>query len=73
MKLVDKFDDRYQFLANDDTIFYFCTTQDAPRKRIIAIDIETNEITEIIGEHPKNVIRAADAIGIVCKLHISEL
>jgi prolyl oligopeptidase len=39
VELLDDFDGGYHFLANEGSVFYFHTTADAPRGRIIAIDI----------------------------------
>lgn len=36
--LLDKFDAAYNVLGNDGSVFYFQTTHDAPRWRIVAID-----------------------------------
>lgn len=41
--LLDEFDAAYHLLGNDGTVFYFQTTRDAPRWRIIAVDAETPE------------------------------
>jgi prolyl oligopeptidase len=40
IRLLDDADASYDFIGNDGPIFYFQTTLDAPRKRIIAIDSE---------------------------------
>jgi prolyl oligopeptidase len=40
IRLLDKADAGYDFLGNIDSIFYFRTDLDAPRGRIIAIDIQ---------------------------------
>ena len=40
IRLLDDADASYDFVGNDGPIFYFQTTLDAPRKRIIAIDSE---------------------------------
>ncbi|HEY6539830.1 MAG TPA: prolyl oligopeptidase family serine peptidase, partial [Ktedonobacteraceae bacterium] len=40
IRLLDDADASYEFVGNDGPIFYFQTTLDAPRKRIIAIDSE---------------------------------
>ena len=40
IRLLDDADASYDFVGNDGPIFYFQTTLDAPRKRIIAIDTE---------------------------------
>src|SRR5262249_3470357 len=37
--LIDNFDHEYTFIDNDGPIFYFKTDRDAPRGRVIAIDI----------------------------------
>ncbi|TFW28893.1 prolyl oligopeptidase family serine peptidase [Massilia horti] len=37
--LIDNFDAAYDFIDNVGTVFYFTTDRNAPRKRIVAIDI----------------------------------
>ncbi len=37
--LIENFDHEYSFIGNDGTTFYFVTDLEAPRKRIVAIDI----------------------------------
>lgn len=37
--LIDSFDNEYSFIENDGPIFYFKTDYEAPRSRVIAIDI----------------------------------
>jgi prolyl oligopeptidase len=39
VKLLDKADARYDFIGNNGSIFYFNTDLDAPRGKIIAIDV----------------------------------
>ncbi len=43
LKLLDDFDAHYGFLANDGSLFYFRTDLDAPRGRVIAIDLHHAE------------------------------
>ncbi|MBO0778881.1 MAG: S9 family peptidase [Ktedonobacteraceae bacterium] len=43
VRLLDDFDARYDFSGNDGPVFYFHTTLDAPRGRVIAIDIRKPE------------------------------
>src|SRR5262245_42640405 len=43
VKLLDDFDASYGFVANDGPVFYFRTDLDAPRGRLIAIDIRRPE------------------------------
>ena len=40
VELLDDFDAQYSFVGNDGPVFYFRTTLDAPRYRLIAIDVE---------------------------------
>jgi len=48
IELISKFDAEYGFIHNQGTIFWFKTDLDAPRSRIIAIDISTNTRKEVI-------------------------
>ena len=49
--LIDNFEEEYSFLGNDGPTFYFRTGLDAPRHRVVSIDINTPEKrTEIIDE-----------------------
>ncbi|RMG08043.1 MAG: S9 family peptidase [Acidobacteria bacterium] len=41
VELISEFENDYRFLGNDGKIFYFLTDYQAPRKRIIAINIES--------------------------------
>ncbi len=52
MPLIDKFDASYGFIGNDGSLFYFETDKDAPRSRVVAIDVSKNtkEWKEIIPE-----------------------
>ncbi|GJJ71627.1 prolyl oligopeptidase [Entomortierella parvispora] len=38
-KVVDDFEALYDYLANDDTLFYFWTNSDAPRNKIVKYDL----------------------------------
>jgi len=52
-KLIDNFDAAYGYITNDDNIFYFRTNLNAPKYRVIAIDINnpaTENWREIIPE-----------------------
>jgi len=39
--LLDAFDAGYSFVGNDGPVFYFVTDNDAPRRRVIAVDTRT--------------------------------
>lgn len=40
VELIDNFEQEYNFIGNDGTLFYFKTDYQAPNKRVIAIDIQ---------------------------------
>lgn len=40
VRLLDKWDALYEFLGNEDSVFYFQTTNGAPRGRVVAIDVK---------------------------------
>lgn len=49
MPIVENLNNDFSFIDNVGTIFYFSTDKDAPRKRVITVDIANdNKITEII-------------------------
>jgi prolyl oligopeptidase len=48
IELISQFDSEYGFIDNQGTNFWFKTDLDAPRSRVIAIDISTNTRKEII-------------------------
>ncbi len=65
IKLLDDFDAAYYFIDNDGSIFYFQTDFDAPRGRVIAIDInhpERSQWEEIIPEQ-KDVLSSVKVIN----------
>lgn len=63
--LISHFEDDYTFVGNDDTLFYFITSLNAPNKRLIAIDIENPDeknFKEIIPER-QQVLRRVSLVG----------
>jgi prolyl oligopeptidase len=71
--IVDNYDNAYSFLTNDDNIFWFETTLNAPKKRIVKFDLNSPEkgFEEVVGE-TKDVIDfitvSHDNKLIVCRL-----
>ncbi|MEA5445043.1 prolyl oligopeptidase family serine peptidase [Gammaproteobacteria bacterium AB-CW1] len=65
VELLDDFDGGYHFLDNDGETFFFYTTADAPRGRIIAIDTgePDRDNWETIVEERERVIRGVNAVG----------
>src|SRR5205085_2476405 len=43
VQLIDNFEHEYEFFGNDGPVLYFLTDVDAPRKRVIAIDLRKPE------------------------------
>jgi prolyl oligopeptidase len=55
--LIEHFNDEYSFVGNDGPVFYFATDLDAPRKRIVAIDIRTpKEICEVVPQAAETLV-----------------
>ncbi|KAG4955243.1 hypothetical protein JHK87_040837 [Glycine soja] len=64
VKLVDKFDGQYQAIANDDTLFTFLTNKDAPKYKLVRVDLkEPNAWTDVIPESEKDVLESARAVN----------
>ncbi|XP_057428086.1 uncharacterized protein LOC130721326 [Lotus japonicus] len=73
VKLIDTFEARYQPIANDDTVFTFLTNKDAPKYKLVRVDLkEPNAWTDVISESEKDVLKSACAVNgnqlIVCYL-----
>jgi prolyl oligopeptidase len=53
VELIAKFEAEYAFIDHDGPVFYFRTDLDAPRNRVIAIDVrKPGEVREIVPEQP---------------------
>ncbi|KAL3840160.1 hypothetical protein ACJIZ3_024751 [Penstemon smallii] len=64
VKLVDNFDASYNYVANDDTIFTFLTNKDAPRNKLVRVNVrEPTSWTELIQEDKNNVLESAVAVN----------
>jgi prolyl oligopeptidase len=50
VELIPNGDARYGYLGNDGTTFYFLTTKDSARSRIVALDVRERSLQEIIPE-----------------------
>ncbi|MCS6874399.1 MAG: prolyl oligopeptidase family serine peptidase [Pyrinomonadaceae bacterium] len=62
VELISEFENDYTFLGNDGKIFYFQTDNKAPRRRIIAIDIEKPEPEnwrEIVSQQSETISSAS--------------
>ncbi|XP_066930908.1 prolyl endopeptidase-like [Clytia hemisphaerica] len=74
-KIVDNFDASYEFIANDENIFTFQTNLNAPRYRLIRIDINKpqQEIGKLVAEHELDVLEWCTVVNknvlVMCYLH----
>ncbi len=65
LDLIDNFDNEYSFVGNDGPLFFFKTDLDAPKKRLIAIDIRQSareNWQEVIPED-ENVLTSVGFVG----------
>ena len=74
--LFDRFEDEFTYLANDGPIFYFLTDRDAPKRRIVAVDIENpaqQDWREIVPEAKEPIKSALFAGGrlVIEYLHLA--
>jgi prolyl oligopeptidase len=64
IKLIDKFDGGYTAVANDDTLFTFITNKDAPKYKVVRVDLkEPDTWTDILPESDKDVLESAVAVN----------
>jgi prolyl oligopeptidase len=68
VELIQNFEASYSFIDNDDRRFWFQTDLDAPRGRIIAIDIDTGTQSQIIAEAEETL----EGIGVLNNRFITE-
>ncbi|XP_009128156.1 prolyl endopeptidase [Brassica rapa] len=84
-KLIDSFDAQYIVISNDETLFTFLTNKDAPKYKLVRVDLkEPTSWTDVIEEHEKDVLESACVVNgnqlVVCYmsdvkhiLHIRDL
>lgn len=64
VKLVDNFDAMYEEIANDGTVFTFLTNKNAPRYKVVRVDLkEPNLWTDVIEESEKDVLESVYAVN----------
>ncbi|RWW43811.1 hypothetical protein BHE74_00050511, partial [Ensete ventricosum] len=73
VKLVDNFEARYSAVANDDSEFTFLTNKEAPKRKLVRVDLKEPDMwTDILPEHKKDVLESAYAVNgnqiLVCYL-----
>ena len=50
--LIANFEHQFHFVGNDGPLFYFKTDLDAPRRRLVAIDLAKPQPERLEGNHP---------------------
>lgn len=64
VKLIDKFDAKYEVIANDDTVFTFLTNKDAPKYKLVRVDLkEPTAWVDVLHESEKDVLESATAVN----------
>ncbi|KAG8632267.1 hypothetical protein MANES_18G007901v8 [Manihot esculenta] len=64
IKLIDNFDAQYQAIANDETLFTFLTNKDAPKYKLVRVDLKEPSIwTDVVPETAKDVLESACAVN----------
>ena len=68
VELIDNFEHEYSFIGNDGPEFFFQTDLDAPRKRIVAIDIRKPKVVrEVVPESAETLT----GVGIVANMFVA--
>ncbi|CAI0382351.1 unnamed protein product [Linum tenue] len=63
IKLVDDFDAKYAAVANDGTAFTFLTNKDAPRYKLVRVDLtDPSSWADVVPESDKDVLEIARAV-----------
>ncbi|XP_022769294.1 prolyl endopeptidase-like isoform X2 [Durio zibethinus] len=64
VKLIDQFDAQYLTVANDDSSFTFLTNKDAPKYKLVRVDLkEPSKWIDVIPEDEKDVLESACAVN----------
>ncbi|KAK1309783.1 hypothetical protein QJS10_CPA08g01763 [Acorus calamus] len=73
IKLVDDFEASYQYVANDESEFTFLTNKNAPKQKLVRVDIKKPEKwVDVLPESESDVLESANAVNgnqlLVCYL-----
>ncbi len=75
VELLTGFTAHFEFLGNQDNLFYFLTALNAPNSRIIAIDItnpQADHWTEVLAESPNTLISANLVGGRIIAVYLKD-
>ncbi|CAL5416164.1 unnamed protein product [Camellia sinensis] len=65
VKLIDNFDAEYDAIANDNTLFTFRTNKDAPKYKLVRVDLkEPTAWFDVLEEDEKDVLQSAVAVNV---------
>lgn len=65
-KIIDTFEAGFDYIGNDEHVFYFKTNHSAPRYRLVAIDIQNPQPEhwrELVPQHAKDVLNWVACVG----------
>lgn len=63
IRILDDWDALYTFLGNDGPVFYFHTNKDAPRNRVVSLDIRNPGALEEIIPEARETLESASYVG----------
>ncbi|KAK1297420.1 hypothetical protein QJS10_CPB15g00324 [Acorus calamus] len=64
IKLVDNFDACYGYVANDESEFTFLTNKDAPKYKLVRVNIkEPEEWVDVVPQSKRDVLKSAEAVN----------
>ncbi|MED6106352.1 hypothetical protein PIB30_004126 [Stylosanthes scabra] len=64
VKLIDNFDAQYHVIANDGTAFTFLTNKDAPKYKLVRVDLREPTVwSEVLQESENDVLESACAVN----------
>ncbi|KAK1261976.1 hypothetical protein QJS04_geneDACA001309 [Acorus gramineus] len=64
IKLVDNFDACYGYVANDESEFTFLTNKDAPKYKLVRVNIkQPEEWVDVVPQSERDVLKSAEAVN----------
>lgn len=64
IKHIDEFEAQYHVIANDDTVFTFRTNKDAPKYKLVRVDLKEPTVwSDVIQEAKNDVLESACAVN----------
>ncbi|TXG51967.1 hypothetical protein EZV62_021136 [Acer yangbiense] len=65
VKLIDGLEAQYEAIANDETVFTFLTNKDAPKYKLVRVDLkEPSSWSDVVPEAEKDVLESARAVNV---------